>query len=69
MGHKTRKIRGLRLQRREVIAMALLLMALLLAVLLLPVMTGQLTHRQLAARPQVTATPVPDMDFYHDESQ
>lgn len=69
MGHKTRKNKGLRLQRREVIAMALLLMALLLAVLLLPVMTRQMTRQQLMARPQVTASPVPDLEFFHDESQ
>ena len=69
MGHNTRKAKGLRLQRREVIAMALLLTALLLTVLLLPVMTRQLTRQQLMARPQVTASPVPDLEFFHEEDQ
>ena len=69
MKDKTNHPKGFRLHPREAAAIALLLLGLLLAVLLLPILTGQITRQQLDARPQVSVTPVSDMEYFHNEEQ
>lgn len=53
--------------RKEWLAIAVLIAALLLAVFLLPVMTGLITRQQIDVQAVVTATPIPAPEEFEGE--